>query len=141
STRDGPVRALTVPLLLGGRRIGTLVAAASRVPVDATLRALLSSIAWASAVGLAFAMLLAFGAVRRTLGPLLRMSRQVDEIHAAGDLTRRLGPLGPRDEAGRLGDGFNRALGRLDDAVRSQRRFAVRGPGVLRCRWPGGVWG
>ena len=132
STRDGPVRALTVPLLLGGRRIGTLVAAASRVPVDATLRALLSSIAWASAVGLAFATLLAFGAVRRTLGPLLRMSRQVDEIHAAGDLTRRVGPLGPRDEVGRLGEGFNRLLGRLDDAFRSQRRFVSDASHELR---------
>ena len=102
STRAGPVRALTVPLLLAGHRIGTLVAAVSRAPVDATLRALLSAIAWASAVGLVFATLLAFAAVRRTLGPLLRMSRQVDEIQSSGDLARRVGPAGPRDEVGRL---------------------------------------
>ncbi len=132
STRAGPVRALTVPLLLDGRRIGTLIAAASRTPVEATLRALLSSIAWASAVGLVFATLLAFVAVRRTLGPLLRMSRQVDEIHASGDLARRVGPPGPRDEVGRLAEGFNRLLARLDDAFRSQRRFASDASHELR---------
>ena len=132
STRAGPVRALTVPLLLGGHRIGTLVAAVSRAPVDATLRALLSAIAWASAVGLVFATLLAFAAVRRTLGPLLRMSRQVDEIQSSGDLARRVGPAGPRDEVGRLAEGFNRLLARLDDAFRSQRRFVSDAAHELR---------
>src|SRR4051812_4394934 len=89
------VRALTVPLSLHGNRIGTLVAAASRAPLDATLHALLASVGWASGFGLAFATLLAFAAVRRTLGPLLRMSRQVEAVHATGDLSRRVGPPGP----------------------------------------------
>jgi signal transduction histidine kinase len=131
-TRHGVVRALTVPLLLGGRLIGTLVVAASRAAVDGTLRALLSSIGWASGFGLVFATVLAFAAVRRTLRPLLRMSRQVDGIHASGDLTRRVGPPGPRDEVGRLAEGFNRLLARVDDAFQSQRRFVSDASHELR---------
>jgi two-component system OmpR family sensor kinase len=131
-SRRGPVRALTVPLLLDGRLIGTLVVAASRAAVDTTLRALLSAIGWASGVGLIFATVLAFAAVRRALRPLLRMSRQVDEIHASGDLTRRVGPPGPRDEVGRLAEGFNRLLTRVDDAFRSQRRFVSDASHELR---------
>src|SRR4051812_5515137 len=91
----GAVRALTVPLTLDGRQIGTLVVAGSRAPVDAALRGLLSPLGWTGAVGLAWAALLAFAAVRRTLGPLLRMSRQVDAIHVTGDLSRRVGTDGP----------------------------------------------
>jgi signal transduction histidine kinase len=132
STRHGVVRALTVPLLLDGRLIGTLVVAASRAAVDATLRALLSSIGWASGFGLVFATVLAFAAVRRTLRPLLRMSRQVDGIHASGDLTRRVGPPGPRDEVGRLAEGFNRLLARVDDAFQSQRQFVSDASHELR---------
>src|SRR5439155_10899776 len=73
--RRAGVRALTVPLTLDGHQIGTLVVAASRAPVDSTLHALLSWIGWAGALGLVFAAVLAFAAVRRTLAPLLRMSR------------------------------------------------------------------
>src|SRR5919202_2062448 len=126
------VRALTVPLSLDGHQIGTLVAAVSRGPVDATLRALLASVGWASTCGLLFATVLAFAAVRRTLGPLLRMSRQVEAVHATGDLSRRLAPLGPRDEVGRLAEGFNRLLARVEEAFDSQRRFVSDAAHELR---------
>jgi signal transduction histidine kinase len=122
-TPAGTVRVLTVPLYLAGRQVGTLVAAARRGPVDAALHTIVSSIAWAGALGLVFATFLAFAAVRRTLGPLLRMSRQVDAVHESGDLSRRVGPVGPADEVGRLAEGFNRLLARVEDAFRSQRRF------------------
>jgi len=131
-TETGPVRALTVPLAIEGRQVGTLVAAARRTSVDAALRTLVSSIAWASGLSLVFATLLAFVAVRRTLGPLVRISRQVDAVHATGDLTRRVGPPGPLDEVGRLAEGFNRLLTRLDGAFRSQRRFVSDASHELR---------
>ena len=131
-TPHGAVRALTVPLLLSGRVVGTLLVAASRAAVDATLRALLSSVGWASGFGLVFATVLAFAAVRRTLRPLLRMSREVDGIEASGDLTRRVALPGPRDEVGRLAEGFDRLLARVDDAIRSQRRFVSDASHELR---------
>jgi signal transduction histidine kinase len=131
-TPRGAVRALTVPLLLGGRVVGTLLVAASRAAVDATLRALLSSIGWASGFGLVFAAVLAFAAVRRALRPLLRMSREVDGIGVGGDLVRRVSQPGPRDEVGRLAEGFNRLLARVDDAIGSQRRFVSDASHELR---------
>jgi signal transduction histidine kinase len=132
STAAGTIRALTVPLSLDGRRVGTLLVAAGRGPIDTTVHTLMSSIAVAGGLGLGFAVLLAFAAVRRTLAPLLRMARQVHEVHATGDLSRRVGPPGPRDEVGRLAEGFNLLLTRLDEAFGSQRRFLADASHELR---------
>lgn len=119
----GPIRALTVPLTIGGEQAGTLVVAASRSRAQATLSALLSGIAWASGIGLAFAALLGFAAVHRTLRPLQRMSAAVDAIQATGDLSRRVSLPGPADEVGRLAEAFDRMLARLEEVFRNQRRF------------------
>lgn len=119
----GPIRALAVPLVLDGRQVGTLVVAGSRVGLEATLSALLSGIGWASGAGFVFAVALGAAAVRRTLRPLGRMSRTVEEIQAVGDLSRRLAHRGPADEVGRLAEAFDRMLARLEEAFRSQQRF------------------
>jgi two-component system OmpR family sensor kinase len=119
---QGPVRALAVPLELEGRQIGTMVVAAvSRT--DAVLRPLVSGMAIAGVVGLAFATVLGFAAVRRTLRPLRRMSAEAEAIEATRDLSRRVAHGGPQDEVGRLAENFDRMLERLEDAFRSQRRF------------------
>jgi signal transduction histidine kinase len=120
---SGPVRALTVPLELGGKPAGTIVAVGERSQVDRTLDALLSSVAWASGIGLLLATVLALVVVRRTLRPLARMSRDVNTVEESGDLSRRVGHDGPRDEVGRLAESFNRMLASLEEAFRSQRRF------------------
>jgi two-component system OmpR family sensor kinase len=120
---NGPVRALTVPLIVEGRQAGTLVAAASLGEEEDTLAGLLSGIGWASGLGLAFATVLGVAAVRRTMRPLRRMSSAVEGIQATGDLSRRVGRDGPADEVGRLADAFDAMLGRLDEAFRSHRRF------------------
>jgi hypothetical protein len=64
----GTVRVLTVPLTLDGAQIGTLIVAGSRAPVEATLRGLVSPVGWASALGLAFATLLASRTPRTSCG-------------------------------------------------------------------------
>ncbi len=120
---DGPVRALSTPLLVEGQQAGTLVAAASRAGEEDTLSGLLFGIGWASGLGLAFATVLGVAAVRRTMRPLRRMSAAVEGIQATGDLSRRVGRDGPPDEVGRLADAFDGMLARLDEAFRSQRRF------------------
>src|SRR2546430_2778001 len=99
---------------------------------DHPVRAPTAPVARASSIGLLSAAMLAFVGVRRTLGPLLRMSRDVDAIHESGDLARRVRPPGPRDEVGRLAEAFNRLLGRVDDALRSQRRFVSDASHELR---------
>ena len=120
---DGSVRVLTTPLVFDGQRAGTLVVAASREAERATVSALLSGIAWASAFGLVFATVLGVAAVRRTLRPLRRMAEEVEGIQRSDDLSRRVRTDAPRDEVGRLADAFDAMLARLEDAFTSQRRF------------------
>ncbi|HJV05001.1 MAG TPA: HAMP domain-containing sensor histidine kinase [Actinomycetota bacterium] len=120
---DAPVRALAVPLVLDGRRAGTLLVASSRASDRATLGALLSGVAIAGGLGLAFATALGVVSVRRTLRPLRRMADEVSAIEATGDLTRRVGHGGPPDEVGRLAESFDRMVARLQEAFTSQRRF------------------
>jgi two-component system OmpR family sensor kinase len=84
---------------------------------------LLKGIGAASAIGLVFATTLGLFAVRRTLRPLEDMSHEVESIQETDDLSKRLSGRGPRDEVGRLAEGFDRMLGRLQEAFMSQRRF------------------
>ncbi len=120
---DGPVRALTTPLVLDGETAGTLVVAASRADEEGTLSGLLSGIAWAAGLGLAFATVLGVIAVRRTMRPLRKMASEVETIQETGDLSRRVGRTGPEDEVGRLAGSFDAMLARLEEAFGSQRRF------------------
>ncbi|GAC1366192.1 MAG: HAMP domain-containing sensor histidine kinase [Actinomycetota bacterium] len=118
-------RFLRVPIIVpGGTHAGTLVLAASQsAAIDHSVRTLLRDIAMASAIGLVFATLLGLIAVRRTLRPLKNMSREVDAIQETDDLSKRLSGAGPPDEVGRLAEGFDRMLGRLQESFLSQRRF------------------
>jgi signal transduction histidine kinase/tRNA A-37 threonylcarbamoyl transferase component Bud32 len=132
---DASFLALTVPLVQtgqDGRQSGTLVVVAAETRSAATWRALLSSAVAASVVGLVFAAALAFVMMRRALRPLSRISGQIAAIQASGDLSRRVAEDGPNDEVGRLATAFNRMLGRLDDSVRSQRRFVADASHELR---------
>lgn len=123
SSSDGSVRAVSAPLVLDGRRVGTMVAAASREANEETLLALLSGIGWASGLGLVFATALGVAAVRRALLPLRRMAGEVEQIQRSDDLSRRVRADGPRDEVGRLAEAFDAMLARLEAAFASQRRF------------------
>jgi two-component system OmpR family sensor kinase len=122
---DGEVRALTVPLVLRGEPSGTLLVAATTTAVERTVDHLLSAVAWASGLGLAFAVALAFISVRRTLGPLTRMAAEIDAIEPRGELPPCLAATvdAPGDEVGRVADAFDSLLGRIDEAIASQRRF------------------
>ena len=129
---DHGIRALSVPLVLDGRPAGTLMAAASRSGLEETVGHLLSAIAWASATGIAFAVALAFVAVRRTLRPLQRMVAEIDDIRPTGELPRAVAVESPADEVGRVADAFDRLLARVDDAFATQRRFVSDASHELR---------
>jgi signal transduction histidine kinase len=119
------IRALRVPIIdPSGHLAGILVvgAAQSKV-VNHAVWNLLKGIGLASAIGLVFATTLGLFAVRRTLRPLEQMSHEVESIQETDDLSKRLSGRGPRDEVGRLAEGFDRMLGRLQEAFMSQRRF------------------
>jgi two-component system OmpR family sensor kinase len=133
---DGEVRALTVPLVLGGEPRGTLLVAATTTNLERTVDNLLSAVAWASGLGLAFAVAVAFLSVRRTLGPLSRMAAEIEAIDPRGGLRTGASPGrqvklpslaatvdAPADEVGRVADAFDNLLGRVEEVIASQRRF------------------
>ena len=122
---DGDVRALTVPLVLNGEPRGTLLVATTITNLERTVDKLLSAVAWASGLGLAFAVAVAFVSVRRTLGPLSRMAAEIDAIEPGGELPACLAATvdAPADEVGRVADAFDNLLGRVDGVIASQRRF------------------
>ena len=122
---DGEVRVLTVPLVMQDRPSGTLLVAATTTGVERTVDNLLSAVGWASILGLAFAVALAFISVRRTLRPLSRMAAEIDAIEPRGELPSRLAATvdAPADEVGRVADAFDSLLGRIDEVIASQRRF------------------
>ncbi|HEY0397709.1 MAG TPA: HAMP domain-containing sensor histidine kinase, partial [Acidimicrobiia bacterium] len=121
----GHLRALTVPLVLRGQPSGTLLVAATTTGVERTVDHLLSAVAWASGLGLAFAVALAFVSVRKTLQPLSRMAAEIDAIEPRGALPGCLAATvdAPADEVGRVADAFDSLLVRIDEAIASQRRF------------------
>jgi signal transduction histidine kinase len=133
-SEEGAVRGLTEPIRARHRQLGTLVLLAYERPMQQTMRAILSGIALASAVGLLAALLLGFAVVRRSLRPLRRMAAGVEEIETAPDLSRRLrlDGEGPADEVGRLAQSFDSLLGRLEASFDKQRRFLADASHELR---------
>ena len=129
---EGAVRGLTVPILAHDRQLGTLLLLAYQRQLDATLGALLSGIALASALGLAFALLLGVVVVRRSLRPLSTIAAEVAAIETTGDLSRRVGLGRADDEVGRLAGAFDRMLIRLQEAFQLQRRFLADASHELR---------
>ncbi len=125
SQNGASVRALRVPIQAPNEDVAgvLVVGAAQSNVVNHSVWNLLKGIALASAIGLAFATVLGLVAVRRTLRPLQEMSQEVESIQETDDLSKRLSGRRPRDEVGRLAEGFDRMLGRLQEAFLSQRRF------------------
>src|SRR5437879_1586645 len=119
------IRVLRIPITdPHGKVAGTLLVGATQSKVvNHAVWNLLKGIGAASAIGLVFATTLGLVAVRRTLRPLEEMSHEVESIQETDDLSKRLSGRGPRDEVGRLAEGFDRMLGRLQEAFMSQRRF------------------
>ena len=104
---------------------GALVVAVPLTETTATLRRLLGVELVASAIVLAAVTALALWLVRLGLRPLDDMARTADEI-AAGDLSQRVRPAGPRTEVGRLGMALNGMLSQIEAAFEQRRASEVR---------------
>src|SRR5262249_24951134 len=117
-------RLYAAPVVSGGRRLGTVVAAVSLAPYEQTRRtALIPSLS----LGAAVRLLLAVG-VRWLLGsslrPVSRMTRQA-AVWSERDLDQRfeLGP--PHDELTGLAATLDRLLDRLAASLRREQRFSA----------------
>jgi two-component system, OmpR family, sensor kinase len=120
----GHLRVLTVPLVAGGRPIGTLQVAVSLDVVDLTRRALLEIIAIIAATSMALAAAASWFAIGQALYPFSVVTETALQISRADDLSRRIpNPGSTRDETGRFIEAFNDTLERLEQIFTSQQRF------------------
>lgn len=121
---DVHLRVFTVPLVLGGRPIGTLQLATSLDVVDATQNTLVTVLLIGSAIAMVIAGLAGWLSTRRALAPLQAVTQTALQITRADDLSRRIRYQGPADdEVGQLILAFNQTLERLENLFNTQRRF------------------
>ncbi|MDQ6807733.1 MAG: hypothetical protein M3065_22910, partial [Actinomycetota bacterium] len=126
-TQDVPAthtRLYAVPVIAGGRRLGTVVAAVSLKPYEDTVQtALIASVALGGGVLLIVALaadVLISGALR----PVARMTAQADAWSEA-DTGMRFGLGPPRDELTHLAVTLDRLLDRVAASLRHEQRFSA----------------
>jgi len=124
NVRATDLRLYARPVLIGGRREGTLVTGISLAPYEQTKRtALLASLALVG-VMLAVVGVAVFFLLRSALRPVARMTRQA-AAWSEHDLDRRfeLGP--PHDELTQLAATLDGLLDRIAASLRHERRFSA----------------
>ena len=126
------LRVVTAPLQLRGKHVGALLVAVSESQANATIGALLASIAWACGAVLVLAAVLGFIAVSRSLSPLRSMTEKIKGIRETGNLGERVAGSTEADEVAQLGLEFNLLLERLEQAFTSQRRRVAEASHELR---------
>jgi two-component system, OmpR family, sensor kinase len=127
----GRLRVLTEPIEAGSLRLGTFRVADPLEPVDEAQSELSDAFV---AVGLvAILISIAIGGLAATVvtRPLRRMAAVASRVEA-GELARRSGLGGRRDEVGVLAHAFDRMLDRLEQSFRRQRNFVSDASHELR---------
>jgi signal transduction histidine kinase/CheY-like chemotaxis protein len=113
-TSDVSIHRTALPILYGGRRIGTLYAGLSLAPVHSEIASMRRTIAAVSAFVFLLGLLVAIGIGAFVTRPLSQMVETTKEI-ARGQWQRRA-PLHSLDEVGELAHSFNTMLDALDRA-------------------------
>jgi len=119
------LRVLNVPLIVDGRSIGTMQAAASLDVVDTAREVLLYIMGIATVVAVFIAAYGSWLAVGSALAPLDTITETAEQINRADDLARRIpyDSSAKKDEIGSLIEAFNQTLERLETLFTSQQRF------------------
>jgi signal transduction histidine kinase len=113
------------PFALAAEREGgdvIVVAGRSTEEVDATLATVGALLAVSVPLVAVVVAVTTWFAVGRSLAPVERMRRQVEQLSAT-DLSRRVEEPATRDEIGRLAHTMNGMLARLEESQAAQRRF------------------
>ncbi|HZR92290.1 MAG TPA: HAMP domain-containing sensor histidine kinase [Gaiellaceae bacterium] len=117
-------RLYAAPVVAGGRRLGSVVAAVSLAPYEQTRRtALIASLAFGAAVLLLVAVA-ARWLLASSLRPVLRMTRQA-AAWSEHDLDQRFGVEARSDELGELAATLDGLLDRLAASLRREQRFSA----------------
>ncbi len=118
------LRVLNVPLVAGGRPIGTLQVAVSMALVDSTLQSLVQTIIVVEVAAVIFAAAISWFFTGQALAPLGQITESALQIASADDLSLRVPKRSqPNDEIGRMVTAFNATLSRLEQLFASQQRF------------------
>jgi signal transduction histidine kinase len=118
------LRVLSVPLALGGQKVGVMQVGMNISVVDATRDNMLLIMALVATLSVLLAGLGSYVALGRALSPLAVITETVDQINRADDLSRRIPYQGQTDdEIGELVESFNQTLERLESLFTSQQRF------------------
>jgi len=118
------VKLYAVPVVKGGRRVGTVVAGVSLEPYERTAsQALLASLAFALVI---FVLVVAATrwTVSRSLRPVARMTAEA-AAWSDRDLDHRFNAGEPTDELTRLAATFDSMLSRLAASLRHEQRFSA----------------
>jgi signal transduction histidine kinase len=117
-------RLYSVPIVEGGRRVGTVVAGVSLSPYEATRgAALIASLVFGALVLLVVAFLVRW-LIRASLRPVVRMTRQAADW-SERDLDQRFGLGPPHDELTELAATLDGLLDRVAASLRHERRFSA----------------
>jgi signal transduction histidine kinase len=117
------LRVYAVPIVDGGRRLGTVAIVRSLMPIDAAERQLLGILGLTFPLAVAIAAMGGYYLAYRALRPVEQLRRAAED-YGAKDLSRRLAPRELRDdELGRLARTLDAMLDRVAAAVEQQRRF------------------
>ena len=117
---------VTIPILLNGEQVGTLLAAKSGSGSRAGeqyLAQVNQAILWAGVIAVLLALVLGIFLARRLTRPLFQLNRATQQV-AAGDLSQRV-PVNTHDEVGELAGHFNEMAAALETAeVQRQQLLA-----------------
>jgi signal transduction histidine kinase len=122
--QDSDTRFYAKPVVVDGKRVGTVVVAASLAPYEATGRfALIGSLVFGGLV-LVLVALAARWLLASSLRPVQRMTRQA-ATWSERDLDQRFGFGKPRDELTELAATLDGLLDRLGASLRREQRFSA----------------
>lgn len=117
------LRVLSLPVMVGQRRVGVLQVATSLRWVDQARYELQRILLMAILVAVWLAAMISWWGIGKALAPLGKITETALQISRTDDLSRRLAYRGPSDEVGHLVVAFNETLGRLERLFTSQQRF------------------
>ncbi len=119
-----PWRVLTIPLVVGGRPIGTMQLAYNMKVNNTDRSALLDILVSIALISMIIAATASWLSIGQALAPLAAVTQTALQISQTDDLSRRIPYHGPQhDEVGRLISAFNETLSRLEQLFSSQQRF------------------
>ncbi|TMC08424.1 MAG: HAMP domain-containing protein [Chloroflexi bacterium] len=129
--RAGDLRLVAIPVDQDGRRIADVSIAVPLGGVQSALGAPLGPLLIGNALLVVLGAILAHAVIGRALAPVRDITRTAAVI-TDGDLSRRIGYRGPRDEVGNLAETFDAMLGRLQSGFQQRQSFYALASHELR---------